>query len=63
MSGSSVKKYRRTIRKVAGDVARDQHLETIRNYIDGIIGLSWNKRLKVCFAIFCKKNPFGKGDK
>lgn len=61
MSGSSIKKSRKTMRKVAEEVTQKNHLQIIRNYIDGINGLVWYRRLKVCWAIFCKKNPFGKG--
>ena len=63
MSGSSIKKNRRAMKKVAKEVYSRQHLTIIRGYIDGIIDLSWRKRLKVCFAIFKKRNPFGKENK
>ena len=59
MSGKSVKRSKRAMRKVAQEVYSKQHLSIIQGYIDGIIDLPFRKRLKVCFAIFKKRNPFG----
>ena len=46
-------------RRIAREVATGQHLTAIRNYIEGIIELPFRKRLKVCWYIFRKQNPFG----
>ena len=59
MSGSSIKKSRRVMRKTAQEVYSKQHLEIIRGYIDGIIGLKFKSRFKVCWYILTKRNPFG----
>ena len=58
MSGKSIKRNKRAMRKVATEVYSKQHLEIIRGYIDGIIDLPFRKRLKVCLAILNKRNPF-----
>jgi hypothetical protein len=55
------KRRRNQVRELAKTAALNQHLESIRNYIDGIIGLKWYARLKVCWHIFTKRNPFGGG--
>lgn len=62
MSGKSVKRSKRVMRKVANEVYSSQHLQIIRGYIDGIIELKFRSRLKVCWTIFCGKNPFGRGE-
>lgn len=59
MGQGRIKKARKIARETARQYALDTHLETIRQYIDGIIELPYWKRRKVCRAIMKKQNPFG----
>jgi len=59
MGQGRIKKVRKIAKETAKKYALDQHLVTIRQYIDGIIELPYWKRQKVCRAIMKKHNPFG----
>ncbi len=63
MGSGKLKRARNKIKEAAQEVAHDEaqkvHLQTIQNYIDGIIELPYWKRRKVLRAIMKKRNPFG----
>ena len=59
MGQRNIKKTRKIARETAQQYALDTHLETIRQYIDGIIELPYWKRRRVCRSIMKKHNPFG----